>query len=304
MSLAPIVLFVFNRPEHTLKTLEALSQNYLADQSDLIIFCDGPKEVISEEELRAIQEVRKIVKKKKWCRTVEIREFEFNNGLANSIIAGVTEIVNKYNKVIVLEDDLITSPFFLRFMNDGLIKFDNNKNVYSVNGHMFPIEVNSAESVLLPYISTWGWATWRDSWETLDVNMTGYQNLISSSFLKQRFNLADYDYTHMLSFKNNSWGIKWYFSVFSQNGLGLFPTKSLVSNIGFDGTGTNCGDENLINSIYKNEISVKVLNSIDFKFYSKYLLYFKKENIEYRKRFKIKNFIKRYVSKIFQKIDS
>lgn len=304
MSLAPIVLFVFNRPRHTLKTLQALSENYLADQSDLIIFCDGPKEVVSEEELSSIKEVRRIVKKKQWCKSVEIRESESNKGLANSIIAGVTEIVNKYHKIIVLEDDLITSPFFLRFMNDGLNKYEHINNVYSINGHMFPFETNLIESVLLPLSSTWGWATWKGSWEVLDLNMIGHEELISNPFLKQRFNTGDYDYTHMLSYKNNSWGIKWYFSVFSRNGLGVFPSKSLISNIGFDGSGTNCNNEKMIDSICMNHIPVKVLNSIDFNFYSKYLLYFNVNKVKSRRKRNLINVIYKYVSRVFSKTNS
>jgi hypothetical protein len=304
MFLAPIILFVFNRPEHTLKTLEALCQNYLADQSDLFIFCDGSKEDVLESELIAIYDVRKIIRKKRWCKSVEIRESKSNMGLANSIIAGVTEIVNKYHKVIVLEDDLITSPFFLRFMNDGLNKYEHSKNVYSINGHMFPFETSLTESVLLPLSSTWGWATWRDSWEALDLKMIGHEELISNPFLKQRFNTGDYDYTHMLSYKNNSWGIKWYFSVFSRNGLGVFPSKSLISNIGFDGSGTNCNDENLMDSVYMSHMPVKVSNSIDFNFYSKYLLFFKEKKVESRKKRNLIIVIHKYVSRVFSKTNS
>ncbi|MFT6841270.1 MAG: hypothetical protein ACJASR_000027 [Psychroserpens sp.] len=278
MSLAPIVLFVFNRPEHTLKTLEALSNNYLANQSDLIVFCDGPKASISEKELNDIQEVRKIVKNQKWCKSLEIRESQLNRGLANSIIEGVTEIVNNYGKVIVLEDDLLTSPFFLRFMNDGLNKYEKSKNVYSINGYMYPIETNLAKSVLLPLTSTWGWATWRESWGALDLNMIGHEELISNPFLKQRFNIADYDYIHMLSYKNNSWGIKWYFSVFSHNGLGVFPTKSLISNIGFDGSGTNCESDSIQTQLSQKDIPIELGLTINLSFYSKYLNYFRVEN--------------------------
>jgi hypothetical protein len=273
---APVVLFVYNRPEHTLQTLEALSQNELADQTNLVVYADGPKENASQKELDAIRRVKQIILSKKWCENVELITSSKNKGLATSVIDGVTETINKYGKVIVLEDDLLTSPFFLRYMNEGLDLYESTKNVYSVNGFMFPINWENNHTVLLPYTSTWGWGTWKDRWQVFDPNMTEKEQIQQNDFLKQRFNLADYDYVSMLNFGNNSWGIKWYYSVFKNNGLGLFPTKSLVENIGFDGSGENCGILDLNVSITSYSSIIIFENSINLKFYSMYLDYFKK----------------------------
>ena len=241
--LAPIALFVYNRPLHTRQTLEALSKNHLAAESRLIIYADGPKNKTSPEEFDKITEVRQIIREKQWCKKIEIIESEKNHGLTSSIIKGVTKIVNKHGKVIVLEDDLLTSPWFLTYMNEGLNEYKDCQNVYSINGYMFPIEWNKAETVLLPYTSTWGWGTWKEKWEIFEINGAENKIIANNQFLANRFNLAHYDYTNMLLTSKHSWGIYWNFSVFKHNGLCLFPTKSMIYNIGFDGTGTNFKNE-------------------------------------------------------------
>ena len=140
--LAPIVLFVYNRPWHTEQTLNALMQNELADQSVLYIYADGPKENATEEQLKKIEEVRHVIRTKKWCKEVHIIESEKNKGLADSIINGVTEIVNKYGKVIVLEDDIVTSKGFLKYMNEALELYKEEDKVYHISGYMFPVKGN------------------------------------------------------------------------------------------------------------------------------------------------------------------
>ena len=154
--LAPIVLFCYNRPKHTEQTLIALSNNLLADQSQLFIFCDGPKAYASDEQLSKIEKVRKLVKSKKWCRHVSIFENENNKGLANSVIDGVTKIVVEYGKIIVLEDDLVTSKHFLEYMNKSLQKYEFENNVMQISGYQFPIEEfkPNHESFFLPFTTT------------------------------------------------------------------------------------------------------------------------------------------------------
>jgi len=192
---APIVLFVYNRPWHTRQTLEALAANFLADQSELFVFADGPKPEASRNDLDKIQEVRKIVKEKPWCKNVQLIESEVNKGLAQSVITGVTQIINQYGCIIVLEDDLIISPWFLTYMNEGLELYQTASNVYSINGYMFPIETDRTDTVLLPYTSTWGWGTWKNKWKTFDFGMSLKEQIILNTHLKARFNLADYDYS-------------------------------------------------------------------------------------------------------------
>jgi len=288
---SPVVLFVYNRPWHTRQTLEALANNYLADQSELYIYADGPKENSSEIEIESIKKVRKIIREKQWCKLVHIIESESNHGLAASIIRGVSEVNNKHKKVIVLEDDILTSPWFLSYMNEALDVYQHVSNVFSVSGYMFPIQTSKRGIVLLPFTSIWGWGTWKERWEAFDWNLNQKEYIENNAFLKTRFNLADYNYTEML--KNaNSWAIRWYYSVFVRNGLTVFPTISLVKNIGFDGSGIHCPSNEIFLSqgIEMNKIEVEKVDRIDLEFYAKILDFFTEEK---------KRSLKKDIKKIF-----
>ena len=173
---APIVLFVYNRPWHTLQTLNALMKNELADQHVLYIYSDGPKIKAANDEVKKIEEVRKLIRTKQWCKEVYIVESETNRGLADSIINGVTEIVNKHGKIIVLEDDLITSAGFLNYMNIALNLYKNEKNVMHISGYMFPTEKKLPETFFLVFTSCWGWGTWDRAWQSFDLSA---RNLLS-----------------------------------------------------------------------------------------------------------------------------
>ena len=275
-ALAPIILFVYNRPDHTRLTLDALSKNILAEQSELFIFCDGEKPNATTKEKENIAATRKLVAEKKWCKEVTIIKAESNQGLAKSIIKGVTEIVNKYEKVIVVEDDIFTSPLFLTFMNKALNTYADFNNIYSVTGYAYPIGSTENKTVLLPYISCWGWGTWKDKWKAFDWEADQQNEISQNTFLSQRFNMAHYDYANMLATAKNSWGIKWYYSVFKRNGLVVFLSQSLVRNIGFDASGTH-GDAD--QQMLKQELStaepeILLDGEIDFKYYVKLLDYF------------------------------
>jgi hypothetical protein len=242
MKLAPIVLFVYNRPWHTRQTVEALQKNELARESELFIFSDGPR---SENDKKNVQAVREYIKTITGFRSIRIIDRERNLGLAQSIISGVTEIVNRYGRIIVLEDDLIVSRYFLDYMNTALNWFEKDERVMSVSGYMFPIEIQvDTDSVFMPFITSWGWATWKRAWDSLDSNMESYASLKKDSTLRRRFDLNNsYFYFRILKAqiqrKIDSWAIRWYLSVFMLQGLTLFPVRSLVQNIGFDNTGTH-----------------------------------------------------------------
>lgn len=244
--LSPIVLFVYNRPFHTRKTLESLERNFLSKDSELFVFADGPKENASKEQLEKIQETRKIIREKKWCGKVNIIEKEKNVGLANSVIVGVTEIINKYGKVIVLEDDLLLSEYFLKYMNDSLEKYEQEERVMQIAGYMYPIDMRvDKDAFFMPFISSWGWGTWKRVWDNFDKNSEGLEKLRNDRNLRYKFNLdGSYPYYKMLknqAEKNiDSWAIRFYLTVFMRNGLSLFPKKTLVNNIGMDGSGVHC----------------------------------------------------------------
>ena len=148
----PIILFVYNRPWHTRQTVKALQKNELAGRSDLFIFSDGPKD---EQTEKAVQKVREYIHTIDGFQTVTIREREENWGLANSIIDGVTQIVNEYGRVIVLEDDLMTSPFFLRYMNDALNLYECEEKVISIHGYIYPLSEKLPSTFFLRGTDYW-----------------------------------------------------------------------------------------------------------------------------------------------------
>ena len=276
-NLAPVVLFVYNRPWHTRQTLEALSKNELANESELYVFADGPKLSASEEELSKIDEVRKIVKEKKWCKSVVLIESDTNRGIEESEIEGVTKIVNQNGKIIVLEDDIITSKYFLKYMNQGLEVYKDISNVYSINGYMYPINTNLYNSVLLPFPCSWGWATWKEKWSEFELEMKNRDFIQSNIFIKNRFNIANSNHHSIIN--SNTWDIRWMYTLFVRNGLGLSPSKSLTSNIGFDGSGTHFNEKTEVyQTLTDKDIQVIKTNKIDLEFYSLILDYFTKES--------------------------
>ena len=171
--LSPIAVFCYNRPEHIERTLEALSKNALAEESTLYVFCDGPKKDASEDQRNLITQVRQIVRKKQWCKDVIITEAEENKGLRDSIISGVSRVIQKHGTAIVVEDDLETSPLFLTYMNSCLEKYKDYRGVFSisaqscVNPDVFP-EDYPYDVYAYPTHLPWGWATWKDRWELVD----------------------------------------------------------------------------------------------------------------------------------------
>ena len=254
MSLAPIVLFVYNRPQHTLKTLEALMQNELAEKSELFIFCDGPKADATKQDQERINKVRDLVKKKNWCKKVTIRESHVNKGLANSIVQGVTEIVNTYGKIIVLEDDIVTSKGFLRYMNEALDLYENEPRVMQISGFMVPSKVGLEQTGLFRQPASWGWATWNTSWQyydnQIDTLLTQFKE--ADEF---EFNIEN-TYHHIEELIKNekgilkTWLIRWYASMFIHGGLCLYPHESLVSNIGFGELSTHTKDKKMTKKIF------------------------------------------------------
>jgi SAM-dependent methyltransferase len=240
---APIVLFVYNRPQHTRQTVEALQKNELAADSDLIIYADAAK---SDNAEPAVQAVRAYIRTITGFKSVRVVERPYNFGLANSIIDGVTSIVNEYGRVIVLEDDLVTSPYFLRYMNDGLVRYEHEERVISIHGYIYPVKDVLPGTFFIRGADCWGWATWKRGWDLFQVDGSKLLDELQRKKLTKDFDFGgSYPYTRMLKKqiegKNNSWAIRWYASAFLANKLTLYPGVSLVLNIGHDGSGTHCG---------------------------------------------------------------
>lgn len=242
MTIAPIALFTYNRVDHTRKTLEALQKNELAYESELFIFLDGPRSEADREKVNSVHEYLKTVD---GFKKVTIIERNANFGLAQSIITGVTEIINRYGQIIVLEDDLITSQWFLRYMNEALDCYKDEAQVISVHGYIYPVKVKLPETFFLKGADCWGWATWQRGWDLFEPDG---QNLLSELRTRKLTHAFDFDgaywYTRTLEEQVNgtldSWAIRWYASAFLKDRLTLYPGRSLVRNIGIDESGTHC----------------------------------------------------------------
>ena len=254
MSYAPIILFVFNRPEHTKRTLTFLSQNYLAPKSDVHIFADGPKENTTDENQKKIEETRKVIREKFGFKSVSIRESEKNKGLAPSIIAGVTDIINKFGKCIVVEDDLETSPWFLTYMNDALEVYKDTPNVACIHGYVEPHKKQLPETFFLKGADCWGWGTWKRAWDKFNPDGQELLSELHNRKCERHFNFNNtYNYVGMLedqiAGRNSSWAIRWLASAYLNDMYCLYPNETLVLNVGFDGSGTHCGEAKVTNRV-------------------------------------------------------
>ena len=241
-SLAPIGLFVYRRPDHTRRTLEALQRDPLAARSDLVIFSDAAKTPTHESDVRA---VRAVLRESWGFRSLRVVERERNWGLFGSITDGVSQLCAEHGRAIVLEDDILVAPGFLQFMNAGLSRYETDEQVMQVSGYMFPGTTLALGSALfLPIISCWGWATWSRAWQHFDSSLRGIDQLRSDAKLRRRFDIdGTYDYFAMACQQErgeiDSWGICWQLSTFMRNGLVLYPSRSLTQNHGVDGSGTH-----------------------------------------------------------------
>ena len=225
LNISPIVLFVYNRLWHTKQTIEALKKNELANESELFIYSDAPK---NEDDQKQVENVREYLKTIDGFKKITIIERKENFGLAKSIISGVTEIVNKYGKIIVLEDDLVTSPHFLKFMNEALEFYSNKTKVWHISGWNYPIEYNkNIDTFLWRVMNCWGWGTWADRWKFFEKNIDKLVKTFSKEDIK-RFNVDGYEnfWNQVIENKEgkiNTWAIFWYATIFKNNGLCLNP---------------------------------------------------------------------------------
>ena len=239
---APIALFCYNRLDCLKRTVAALQANELASDSDLFIFSDGPK---PKDDSAAVFGVRTYLKTITGFRSIHIKEAETNLGLANSIIAGVTEVVNRFGKIIVLEDDLVTSPYFLRFMNAALDFYEKNETVAGIHGYCpFEEEEQIPETYFMREVGCWGWATWKRGWQLFEPDTDKLISQLNTKQLRYDFNVyGSYPYYEMLldqkAGRVDSWAIRWYASVFLKGKLGLQSGRNLVSHIGYQ-QGTHC----------------------------------------------------------------
>lgn len=279
--LAPVIIFNYNRPDHSLQVWDALSHNELAVETELYLYCDGPKEVrsdgVNELTNERIRESNARVEQtqalaKQYARDAEMKGLfkavhvvcsEKNKGLANSIISGVSNVIAKYGRVIVLEDDLLSSPYFLNFMNMALDKYESYPAVFSIGGYNYP-----PPKIQIPkdypydaYVSvrccSWGWATWKEEWERIDWSLDYMEEFLNQPEQIKAFNRGGDDLTNMLllqrDHKIDSWAIRYAFQHFYHHAVTILPSVSYVDNIGCDGTGVHCAD---IGNEIQNDVSL------------------------------------------------
>lgn len=244
--LAPIIVFAYNRPDHLRRSLDALAKNDLASESVLFIYCDGAKLEASEEQLEKVRQVRVVAKAATGFKEVNVIEREKNEGLMANIVGGVSTVIAQYGKIIVFEDDMITSPGTLRYFNDALEVYQDEEKVMHVVSYMFPHRYPLPETFFyqVPYPGG-GWATWERAWKYYPQDIADLYNYWKNDL--KTFNYWDHDGHDLIDqLVDNyygtlkTWFIRWYAELFRLGGLVLYPGRSLVTNIGFDGSGENC----------------------------------------------------------------
>lgn len=278
--LAPVVIFTYNRPWHTQQTLEALQKNQLANESELFIYSDAPK---NNDDVENVISVRKYIKTLDGFKKIKIIERDENLGLANSIIDGVTEVVNEYGSIIVLEDDLLTSPYFLYFMNKNLTLYKNNDKVGSVTGYI-PYIRNLPDLFFLKFGASLGWGTWKRVWNSIEFDSEKLLSRFDSKKKIKDFNMdGSYNFYKMLNFQNDkkidSWAIRFVASQFLQGLIHLRVGKSLIKHIGSD-SGTHCNTDTRSNEedgiisyipIKDDNFNISVIEDIEsYKLFKKF----------------------------------
>lgn len=265
-ALSPIILFVYNRPEHVQRGITSLLANELAAKSELYIYSDAAKD---ESQVQAVNQVRKYIRTIQGFKSVTIVERDRNWGLANSIIDGVTTLTHKYGRVIVLEDDLIVAPYFLRFMNDALEIYKDEPRVGHIQACDFTQDASLPDTFLIKWTGSWGWATWARAWKHFNPNGKELLAELEQKGLTRTFDFnGKYGFTRMLrrqiEGKNNSWAIRWNATLFLKDMLSLNVGRSLIQNEGFDGSGTNCGGGELYASnLWITPLPVKKISPVE-----------------------------------------
>ena len=256
---APIAVFAFNRPDHLHRTLEALAANNLAAESDVTVFCDGPRH---EDERELTDSVRAVAKSAQGFSSLTVVERPCNLGCAASIIDGLKQMFARHAKLIVIEDDILTSPHTLRFLNEGLHFYAGDNRIFNISAwspppSIFKIPRDYPHDIYaIPRFNCWGWASWRDRFENIDWNISDYTSFKTSPHQRKAYNAGGEDMSPMLDAqmtgKIDSWGIRADYWRFKNGQFGINPVRSYTSNIGM-GSGTHCTEET---TMFDNDISL------------------------------------------------
>ncbi|MFM2208286.1 MAG: hypothetical protein RL213_2261 [Bacteroidota bacterium] len=241
MPKAPVILFVYNRPDHTFRTLTALNTCEGSAESELHVFCDGPK---NADDAVQVMRVRELVRSREWCGKVVLHEEAENQGLQKAIIQGVTRIVNEYGRAIILEDDIVCGKHFLNYCNAALDRYEKDEQVMHINGYMFPHKAEFPFAFFSRYAFVWGWATWKRAWDRFSEDAESHLRKINNDGTADDFDRHGAAGTLGMLQRQaagtlRTWDVLWYASVFNEGGLCLTPGRSFTRNIGMDGTGAN-----------------------------------------------------------------
>lgn len=274
---APICLFVYNRLEETKKTIKALQNNFLAKESDLFVFSDGGK---NKKDNEKVSKIREYLNNISGFKSINIFESNNNKGLASSVINGVSRVLENHNKIIVLEDDLVSSPNFLDFLNQSLEFYEKDNKIFSVSGYTLNLtSLTVKKDYYFGYrASSWGWGIWKDRWDKIDWNVSDYENFKNDKNAIKKFKRGGSDLPRMLknqiTGKIDSWAIRFCYHQSKNNIFTVFPTKSKLINIGFSEEATNTIGTKRFNTPLDEELKRK------FKFQN-----FKKINQNITKEF-------------------
>ena len=292
--LAPLLIFTYNRLDTLEQVFKYLKNNSLCKETELFVFSDFARQ---EKDIEAVNRVRKYLRTVNGFKSITIIERQENYGLAKNIIEGVTEIINKYGKVIVLEDDLITSPNFLVYMNQALNFYENSNNIFAISGYTgkLPSLSQLENDVYLSYRpSSWGWGTWKDQWENIDWDVVDFDEFIKDRKQVKKFNRGGIDMARMLRHcmegENHSWAIRWSYAMSKQDKYCIYPKVSKIQNIGFGKGATNCTGID----IYQTTLDTS--NQMDFKF-EKDIQIDKQLTKEFR-------YVFSYTNKLFKRINN
>ena len=260
MNTAPIIVFAYNRPDHLRRTLDALAKNDLASQSELYIYCDGPKINAPIEQIERIKANRKVAHAASGFKSVTVIERPKNIGLKANIVGAVTEIVNKYGRLITMEDYIVTSRGFLRFMNEALEIYKDDEQVMHISGYMWPHRWPLPETFFFQAPCPWGWATWKRAWQYYDDDAAKLYHQWENR--RDEFDKFGGDYLSKQLVANyqgtlNTWYVKWHAVVLQNNGLTLYPSRSLVNNEGFVEDATNCSPSDKFDVMTVDSVVVK-----------------------------------------------
>lgn len=238
------LLFTYNRSNHTKQTIEALKQNTVLPQK-LFLFQDGMKQ---GEDASEWEKVNVLIHNVDWCDK-EIVVSEHNKGLAESIVSGINYVFEKYDAVIVLEDDCVSAPNFIRFMEQCFEKYEDEKKVYSVSGYSWPIELEAVAGDDIYFcgrISSWGWGTWKDRWSVFEKDYELIKKMKQEVTSSRDLATWGQDLEEMLLGNVrgtcDSWAVFWALNVIKKQGLCINTYQSLIRNIGLDGSGVHCDE--------------------------------------------------------------